>query len=276
MAVDHYENFPVASLLLPRHLRGAVTDIYRYARTADDIADEGPLTPQERLDRLAGYRRELESIARDGAKATFDPALVSVFLPLAETIEQHHLPLQPFHELLSAFEQDVTVQRYEYDADLLDYCSRSANPVGHLMLHLYGAVNDDNIQLANSICTGLQLTNFWQDVAIDWQKSRLYLPLTSMRRHGVTEEQIAAGICNDAWRSLMRERVMQARQFLLQGQSLGRKLPGRIGLELRMVVQGGLRILQRLEQLNYDVFRARPTLGFQDWPLLFWRSVRAR
>lgn len=294
MAVDHYENFPVASLLLPRRLRIAVQDIYRYARSADDIADEGTATADERLAQLSDYHAALQQIA-DGALTLPDgDARSPVFVPLSGTIRQHKLPMAPFHDLLSAFEQDVTTYRYADDGALLDYCRRSANPVGRLMLHLYEQATPDNLVQADAICTGLQLTNFWQDVAIDWRKGRIYLPSDKRARHGVSEDFIAgqtelaakaasqpgpAGVLSETlrshegWQSLMREQVEQARALLTSGMPLAHRLPGRIGFELRLVVHGGLRILERLDQLHYDIFFQRPTLAKSDWVLLFWRAL---
>jgi squalene synthase HpnC len=185
MAVDHYENFPVASLLLPRELRSAVRDIYRYARSADDIADEGDAAPPERLDALAEYRRALDAIASDLSGAASLPR-PEIFEPLRRTIRRHGLPPSLFLDLLSAFEQDVVKNRYEDDTELLDYCRRSANPVGRLLLHLYGRQADADLALSDAVCTGLQLTNFWQDVALDWEKGRIYLPRRDRERHGIT------------------------------------------------------------------------------------------
>src|SRR5690606_2169850 len=179
-----YENFPVASWLMPRRLRGPVRDIYRYARTADDIADEGDDPPDERLRQLSAYRQALQGL-QQGLPPP--PRLARVFEPLARSIEQHELPLQPFYDLLSAFEQDVMGASYEDDAALLDYCARSANPVGRLLLHLYGAATPDNLRDADRLCTGLQWVNFWQDVALDWSKGRVYLPRDRMREYGVDD-----------------------------------------------------------------------------------------
>lgn len=194
MPIDHYENFPVASLLLPRRLRGAVTDIYRFARAADDIADEGPASDAERQQQLAAFRAELHRIgAEPGATpAPGDPALARIFGPLAATIARHQLPITPFYDLLSAFEQDIAVTRYQDYASLLDYCTRSANPVGRLMLHLFHAASPQNLEQSDAICTGLQLVNFWQDVRLDWHKHRVYLPQEDLHRHGVSEEDLAA------------------------------------------------------------------------------------
>jgi squalene synthase HpnC len=274
MAVDHYENFPVASILLPRRLRPAVGDIYRFARSADDIADEGSADDAQRLAQLAAYRAELHRIAegKPGARPVADPGLASVFDPLAATIARHQLPVTPFYDLLSAFEQDVVVKRYADYPALLDYCAKSANPVGRLMLHLYGAANAENLRDADAICSGLQLVNFWQDVRVDWRKDRVYLPQDALRRHGVTEEDIAACRLDSAWEALMRDVIGHARALLHSGAPLARRLPGRIGLELRLVVQGGLRILERIEQARYDVFMNRPELGAKDWGVMIWRA----
>jgi len=288
MAVNHYENFPVASLLLPRALRGAVRDIYRFARSADDIADEGRADAASRLAQLAAYRAQLQRI---DAGQEPEAALAAIFAPLARTIARHRLPITPFADLLSAFEQDVrmsaTSARYDDDAALLDYCARSANPVGRLMLHLYGARDPAHLPLSDAICTGLQLTNFWQDVALDWQKGRVYLPRDALARHRVTEDEIArhcrscvstartiSASIPSAWTALLAERCAQARALLHCGAPLAGRLPGRIGLELRLVVQGGLRILQRIDACRGDVFRRRPTLGARDWPILLWRACQ--
>ncbi|AUT48895.1 squalene synthase HpnC [Achromobacter sp. AONIH1] len=276
MPIDHYENFPVASLLLPRRLRGAVTDIYRFARAADDIADEGPASDAERQQQLAAFRAELHRIgAEPGATpAPGDPALARIFGPLAATIARHQLPITPFYDLLSAFEQDIAVARYQDYASLLDYCARSANPVGRLMLHLFHAASPQNLEQSDAICTGLQLVNFWQDVRLDWHKHRVYLPQEDLRRHGVSEEDLAAARLTPAWRELMAFQVERTRALLHFGAPLARRLPGRIGLELRMVVQGGLRVLERIEAGGYDVFMNRPELGAKDWAIMLWRSIK--
>lgn len=285
MAVDHYENFPVASVLLPRRLRGAVRDIYRFARSADDIADEGTALPHERLEQLAGYRSALAQIENGRLTLADADPRHAVFRPLMGTIQRHKLPVTPFYDLLSAFEQDVQKSRYTCDDELLDYCSRSANPVGRLMLHLYDRVDPASLAQSDAVCSGLQLTNFWQDVAIDWRKDRVYLPQDKLRQHGVDEHYIATRSSANAykpegddraWQSLMREQVAQARLMLLQGLPLASRLPGRIGLELKLVIHGGLRILQRLDELHYDIFFQRPTLKKSDWILLVWRALAAR
>lgn len=283
MSIDHYENFPVASILMPARLRPAVQNIYRYARSADDIADEGDANPDARLRQLYEYRMALDEINTTGLSPHRGDHIRRVFEPLQETIRQHELPLQPFQDLLSAFEQDVTKTRYSNDAELLDYCQRSANPVGRLMLHLYNAAQPQNLEQADAICTGLQLTNFWQDVAIDWGKDRVYIPQDKLQAHQVDEAYIAANTsrasplpADKRWQNLMQAQVQQARDHLLYGLPLCRKLPGRIGFELRLVTQGGLRILERLDELHYDMFFRRPTLRKRDWVRLLVRASTQR
>jgi squalene synthase HpnC len=267
MPVDHYENFPVASVLLPARLRPPVEAIYAFARSADDIADEGNATTEQRIAGLEAYEQELSRI--EAGESPVEP----LFRKLAAMVAEHALPLQPMRDLLSAFKQDVRVDRYAAYADLLDYCRRSANPVGRLMLHLYGAAGDVECRESDAICTALQLINFWQDVAIDWDKGRVYLPREDLRRFGVAESAIAAGVANAAWRELMAFEVDRARALMLQGAPLALRLPGRIGWELRFIVQGGLRILEAIESARYDVFRRRPALGRSDWLRLAWRAL---
>lgn len=267
MSVNHYENFPVASLLLPPRLRPAIRTIYAFARSADDIADEGNAEPAERLRALAAYEDELERIEKGNAPRT------SLFAELRKTITEYELPLQPMRDLLSAFKQDVETKRYATIDALIDYCRRSANPVGSLLLHLYGAANAANLRESDAICSALQLINFWQDVAIDWQKKRIYLPQQDLDRFGVTEEHLARAMVDDAWRALMRFQVSHARAMMLSGAPLALRLPGRIGWELRLVVHGGLRILERIERADYDVFRRRPQLGALDWGCVLWRAT---
>ena len=267
MSVDHYENFPVASILLPPPLREPVAAIYAFARSADDFADEGSLAPQQRLERLAEYRSELDAIAA-GAPSTHP-----IFIRLRPVIAHYRLPLGLFHDLLDAFVQDVGKDRYRDYAELLDYCRRSANPVGRLLLHLFSAADPGRLQCSDRICTALQLINHWQDVAVDWRKLRIYLPEEDMRRFGVDRDHIAAGRCDDQWRELMRFQVDRARTLMLAGAPLGRQLPGRIGLEIRAIVAGGLRILEKIEAVGYDVFAHRPQLTANDWPRILWRAL---
>uniref|UniRef100_UPI0033411DF6 squalene synthase HpnC n=1 Tax=Castellaniella defragrans TaxID=75697 RepID=UPI0033411DF6 len=282
MAVDHYENFPVASILLPARLRPAVRHVYAFARGADDIADEGQARVEERVRQLDAWRAALHALAaRHDPRDGLDPAHQPIFENLAATIARHALPIQPFLDLLSAFSQDLHTTRYADEARLLDYCRRSAEPVGRIMLHLFGAVQARDLAQSDAICTGLQRVNFCQDVALDWAKGRVYLPQDSLARHGVDESYIDActhhppARVSDAWRALMREQAARAGAALTAGAPLAWRLPGRIGLELRLVVHGGLRILEKLACRDYDVFARRPTLNRGDGLLLCWRALRA-
>jgi squalene synthase HpnC len=267
MTVDHYENFPVASRLLPRRLREPVAAIYGFARSADDIADEGEFDDQVRLSRLDGYRAELAKIA--AGLPSEDP----LFRRLAAAIAGHELPLAPFSDLLDAFSQDVVKKRYADFAELMDYCRRSANPVGRLLLRLYRAESQEQLIWSDAICSSLQLINHWQDVGPDLARGRIYLPSEDMERFAVTEAQLASVRADENWRSLLRFEVDRARAMMLAGSPLGRTLPGRIGLELNLIVAGGLRILEKIEAVDYDVFHRRPVLQPIDWPLLMWRAL---
>ena len=267
MPVDHYENFPVASVLLPRRLRKPVAAIYHFARAADDIADEGDLPDGERLRRLDEFRAELTRIGEN------EMPLTPLFSNLAAEIRQHALPLQPFYDLLDAFSQDVVKKRYANFDELLDYCRRSANPVGTLLLHLYGEATPVNLAYSDAICTSLQLINFWQDVAKDYAIGRIYLPLDELAQHGVSEEHISQGISDGHWRALMKFEVDRARAIMISGRPLGSILTGRIGLEMRMIIAGGLRILSKLETADYDMFNQRPVLRPFDWVIMLIKSA---
>ena len=265
MSVGHYENFPVASWLMPARLRPAVRAIYRFARTADDLADEGDVAPAARLSALDALRAQLHAIERGAPSDWAD---------LARAISEHQLQLPLFHDLLSAFSQDVVTLRYDSFETLTDYCRRSANPIGRLLLQLFRRNETQLLEQSDAICTGLQLANFWQDVALDWRKGRVYLPRHDLTEFGVSEAQIASGTADQRWRNLMTFEVQRTRDFLQRGAPLARALGGRIGLELRLVVQGGLRILERIDAVNGDVFSRRPTLSARDWTLMGWRALQ--
>jgi squalene synthase HpnC len=267
VSVGHYENFPVASILMPARLRPAVVAIYRFARAADDLADEGDAPADARVAALDAFDAELDRIER--GETTDTPP----FPALAMAIREHGLPLAPFHHLVSAFRQDVTVTRYANFDEVLDYCGRSANPVGRLLLALYRAQSPANLEASDAVCTGLQLTNFWQDIAIDWQKNRVYLPQSDMQRFGVRETQIAEARVDDAWRTLLGFEVARARSMLEAGRPLTRALPWRIGLELSAIIGGGLRILDRIDAVDGDVFARRPVLATADWMVVAWRAL---
>jgi squalene synthase HpnC len=270
MPVDHYENFPVASILLPSRLRPAVEAIYAFARSADDLADEGDATPEQRLAALNAYEAALARIAQGASDHQ------PMFERLAQVVREYQLPMRPLYDLLSAFKQDVVVSRYQtYDA-LLDYCARSANPVGVMMLHLYGAADEENIRDSDAICTALQLINFLQDVAIDLHKERIYIPLEDLNRYAISPAALDHASARPRWRSLMKFEVDRARALMLSGAPLALRLKGRIGFELRMVVQGGLRILDAIEAAEYDVFLHRPKLTRRDYIGIVWASVRMK
>ncbi|MGE5639113.1 MAG: squalene synthase HpnC [Clostridia bacterium] len=268
MPVEHYENFPVASLLLPARLRRPVEVIYAFARTADDFADEGDDPPEIRLAKLSVYRAHLVTIA--AGETPQHP----LFAELAAVVREHGLPLQLFSDLLDAFTQDVTKKRYASYAEVLDYCRRSANPVGRLLLHLFKHTTEPALRASDAICSALQLINFWQDVGVDFtHDDRIYLPQDEMARFGVGQLHLLEKTCDEGWRALMDFQITRTRALMLSGAPLGKDLPGRVGLEIRATVQGGLRILEKIEAAGYDIFRRRPTLNLLDWPVLLSRAL---
>jgi len=280
--VAHYENFPVASWLCPAPLRAPVAAIYHFARTADDLADEGHAPAAQRLAALASYRACLDRAAAQGDMG--EMPWPEVFAPLQTALHQHSLPLHLLHDLLSAFEQDVrhtdSGHRYASVQELLAYCQRSANPVGRLLLHLYGVDDNLSLQQSDQICTALQLINFWQDLSVDLPRQRHYLPGDLLARHGLTHDSFEAPLHRgdqqgvQARRAALAELCRHAKDLMRAGAPLARRLPGRTGWELRLVVQGGLRILERIEQIDHRSWQYRPTVGRADLPLLFWRSLR--
>ncbi|MFT4266821.1 MAG: squalene synthase HpnC [Xenophilus sp.] len=280
-APDHYENFPVASWLCPAPLRPPIAALYRFARTADDIADEGPATADERLRDLHAYRQDL---AMACAGTAFSPRWASVFGPLARAVRAFRLPEPPLADLLDAFVQDVAWTRdgraYADRAELLDYCRRSANPVGRLLLHLYGVADAASLARSDAICSALQLINFWQDLSADLPRGRFYLPLADCARHGLRRPDfhgfrpLADTPAPPTAIALVADEAQWARALMREGAPLARRLPGRIGWELRLVVQGGLAILDKLEARGFDAFSHRPTVGRTDAPRLLWRALR--
>ena len=267
MPVEHYENFPVASLLLPRRLRRPVELIYAFARQADDFADEGDLPATTRLELLEGFRRELGRIEHGATPQT------PLFRDLAGIVTVHRLPLQLFHDLLDAFTQDVTKKRYADFAEVMAYCGKSANPVGRLLLHLFDEASPSNLACSDAVCSSLQLINFWQDVAVDYRMGRIYLPQDEMARYGVDEQQIGRADNGGGWKALMLFQIARARALLRSGAPLGRRLPGRVGLEIRMIIAGGDTILRKLQACHGDVFHRRPVLQPADWPRMLFRAI---
>lgn len=273
--VTHYENFPVASWLCPPHLRPAIAAIYHFARTADDLADEGTADAATRLADLATYRAELLAAASSPSRAA--GRWSQVLAPLAHIIRTHHLPLDLLTDLLDAFEQDVhyTAQqrRYADDAELLDYCKRSANPIGRLLLHLYGISDGISLAQSDAICTALQLINFWQDVSVDLARGRWYPSVQAMAQHGVLEADLQPQSRAKSASRLIAYYARAARAEMLEGAELVHHIPGRAGWELRLVVQGGLRVLDKIEALGFATWRTRPRLTALDAPLIIWRCL---
>ncbi len=263
---SHYENFPVASLLLPRTLRQPIAVIYAFARSADDFADEGQLSEQQRLEKLNAYSQQLESL---GKTQTTDP----IFIALEDVINRHQLPLQLFNDLLIAFKQDVTKKRYANFAEVLNYCQYSANPVGRLLLHLIHQATPENLQQSDAICSALQLINFLQDIHQDYdENNRIYFPQDEMQQWGVNETMIKQQQSNDAMRSLVNQQLQRAKTMMLSGAPLGNRIPGRFGLQLRMMINGGLQVLKLLENQQQNVF-SRPRLNTRDWFTIVFNSL---
>ena len=275
MAVDHYENFPVASVLCPPRLRPPIVAIYHFARTADDLADEGDAGAAQRLDDLANYRRELHGAL---AGETVGVRWATVFARLVPMVQAFRLPLPLLDDLLSAFEQDVRYtaeQRHYSDRDeLLAYCRLSANPIGRLLLHLYEVDDAQALAQSDAICSALQLINFWQDLSVDLPRQRRYLPLSSCAAWGLEPKQLPTLIDHPNAAILIAEELEFARKLMHSGQDLVHRLPGRAGWELRLVVQGGLRILDKTAALGANCLRQRPRLRAWDLPLLLWRAFR--
>ena len=273
VSVDHYENFPVASVLCPPALRPAVAAIYHFARTADDIADEGDAPPGQRLADLAAYRVDLAGACKGDATSARWP---QVFGPLSRVLALHRLPVELLADLLGAFEQDVVKKTYADRAELLDYCRRSANPVGRLLLHLYGVGGAEALRQSDAICTALQLANFWQDLRVDTVRGRLYVPAADCARRAVEPDALLAQRDAPNVRALVADMVDWARGLMLAGAPLVHTVPGRAGWELRLVVQGGLRILEKITAQEFTTLQSRPKLGAHDAPLLMWRAMWMR
>jgi len=268
MARRHYENFPVASRLLPTRLRQPIAVIYAFARSADDFADEGDLSATQRIALLDAYEHELHAIA--AGQTSTNP----IFIALADVMARHQLPQSLFHDLLSAFRQDVTQQQYADINELLDYCRRSANPVGRLLLHLNGAASAENLSLSDHICTALQLINFHQDLAQDYDENgRIYIPCDEMQEYGVGAEHFRDRRNDAPLRQLLRRQYRRSRELMLAGAPLGRLLRGRFGWEIRLIVAGGLRVLDHLEENLATMPFSRPRLRRRDWPMILWRSL---
>lgn len=272
--ITHYENFPVASWLCPAALRPPIAAIYAFARTADDMADEGDASPAQRLEQLQDYRLELHAIAKGQPP---QPRWATIFTPLQYQLQQWQLPVHLLDDLLSAFVQDVAKTRdqtsYADRAELLDYCRRSANPVGRLLLHLYGVHDDQALAQSDAICSALQLINFWQDLSEDIPRGRHYLTDADCARFNVSRTQLNALQLTLDIQRLIASNTAWARTLMQQGAPLVHRLPGRIGWELRLVVQGGLRILDKVQAQQGHNLHTRLTLHKTDVARMLWRAL---
>ena len=282
-ARDHYENFPVASWLLPRAMRPHVSAVYAFARVADDFADEGGRPAAERLALLDAWHDRLRAAGQRPAGTELPPGAVglppeaaAIFAALGGTIRTCGLPVGLFEDLLSAFRQDVTTTRYETWSDVLDYCRRSANPVGRLVLAIAGCRDEALERSADALCTALQLANFWQDLERDWRKGRLYLPLEDCRREGAHTGDLDTGRLTPAWRRVLEAAETRTAALFEAGRGVCDGVTGRLRLELRLTWLGGRRILSRTRQAGFDVFRRRPTLGAADVPTILWQALTWR
>ena len=275
--VSHYENFPVASWLCPPRLRPPIAAIYHFARTADDIADEGNAPAAQRLADLQTFRADLHAIAQGLAHSGRWPL---VFDALAPQLRAFALPMPLLNDLLSAFMQDVVYNDsgrwYENDRELLDYCARSANPVGRLLLHLYGIHDAHSLAQSDAICSALQLINFWQDLSRDIPRGRYYLPLDSLAAHDLVQQDLLALRQTPNATELIAAHTHSARVLMHKGFNLPLQVPGRAGWELRLVVQGGLRILERIGQQGYTTLSTRPSLSKWDVAVMLWRALWMR
>ncbi len=256
IARRHYENFPVASFFLPRYLRPYVAAIYAFARAADDFADEGQLTQAERIAALDDWEQQLQACSEGIAE---DP----IFIALGEVIRQKEIPVQLFSDLLVAFRMDVTTARFKTYQDVQHYCRYSANPIGRLVLYLFDDISEEKFLLSDNICTALQLTNFWQDVAIDARKGRIYIPLEDMSRFGYTDNDLELPRFNENFAELMKFEVARTRELFAAGKKLLEKAVPKLRFELRLTWNGGMSILKKIES-NPNVFQVRPILGAAD------------
>lgn len=265
LARGHYENFPVGSVLIPRSLRPHFYSIYAYSRTADDIADEGSLDADARVALLDDWERQLREAYRGNAEHP-------IFVALAVTVRERSIPMEPFLDLLKAFRLDARNQGFATTDDLLRYCAHSANPVGRLVLYLFGFQDDTRFSRSDKICTALQLANFWQDISVDLPRGRVNLPRESLERFGYSLQELHAGVYDERFRAMLRHHVEQAEEMFRQGRPLIASVPSvRLRNELRLVYLGGVRILRKIRNLDYNVLASRPELGIGD---MLWMATR--
>ncbi len=262
---NHYENFPVASIAIPKPLRPHVCAVYAFARAADDFADEYQFAGK-RMENLNHWQQALQRSARERINHP-------VFIALSETISKFAIPLQLFEDLITAFKMDVTKQEYEDFDEVLFYCQHSANPVGRIVLHLFGYCDETRMQLADKICTALQLANFWQDVAVDLKKPRVYLPKADMQQHGYSMQELQREIFNAGFQRLMQFEVERTRRLFLEGAALINRVQGRLALELKLTLLGGMMILDKIIALEYNVLAARPIITGRDKASLLLQAL---
>lgn len=265
LADRHYENFPVASVLMPAKARKHIAVLYAFARIADDFSDE-PEHEGHRKERLLEWREQLAAVGRA-------PARHPVFLAMETTLRELDLPKEPFDDLLSAFLQDTEKARYESFDEVLDYCRRSANPVGRIVLMIHGLRDADLFRLSDNICTALQLANFWQDVSVDLKKDRVYVPQEDFRAFSYSEADLRMGVCNERFRELMKFQVSRTRSLFEQGKPLPARLPWPLSLEIRLTWLGGMQVLKMIHRQDFDVLSSRPALKKSDWIPLFFRAL---
>lgn len=265
-ASNHYENFPVLSVTLPREVKKHIAVVYQFARQADDLADEGDVNPELRIKNLELYEKQLT----DCLSGKF---IIDFWMALKNSINECNLTTQYFYDLLSAFKQDVLIKRYSNYEDLSDYCRRSANPVGRLVLEICGVRNEEAFRYSDSICTALQLTNFYQDVSVDWQKGRIYIPQIEMEKFGVSEKIFEEKQNNANFKSLLKFQIERTRELFAEGRKLLPFLPGSLLVQIRMTILGGEKILEKIEESDYNVIMQRPKLSKIDYLKIFGKGL---
>ncbi|MDP3582686.1 MAG: squalene synthase HpnC [Ignavibacteria bacterium] len=265
-AKSHYENFPVLSLTLPREVKKHIAVVYQFARQADDLADEGIVNPEKRIQNLELFEKRFS----DCLSGQF---ITDFWMALKNTINECDLTTQYFYDLLSAFKQDVSTKRYKDYNQLLDYCSRSANPVGRIVLEICGVRNEETFHHSDSICTALQLTNFYQDISVDWLKGRIYLPQDEMEKFGITENLFDEKQNNANFKSLLKFQIERTRNLFANGRNLLPFLPSSLLVQIKMTILGGEKILDKIEAIDYGVIETRPKLSKVDYLKIFAKGL---
>ncbi len=273
MTNAHYENFPVASLFMPAEKRPYIQSIYAFARTADDFADDAGRSDRERLQLLEVWKDLLDRCYREDDADSSETADHPVFVALKETIHRLHIPIEPLQDLLTAFSLDVTKKRFASFEETLYYCKHSANPVGRLVLMIFGYRDEELFLYSDKICTALQLANFWQDIDVDFKKNRVYIPRDDLARFAYGEEDLHKGVVDERFRALMRFEVERTRELFYQGAPLPSLVDKDLRLELKLVWFGGMAILRKIERVGFDVFQRRPVLHAGNKLAVFLRAL---